>query len=122
MSGDDDRHECRQDGDASKGSGHRPVQRGSRFSKNAAMPSATSLVVVSSDSCACIASSADGSGGVSDAAVHACLPSRTATGAAAASFATYAATSASNVSAGKTRETNPIAYAVLASKRSPVSM
>src|SRR3954453_21462417 len=108
MSGDDDRHECRQDGDAREGSGHRPVQRGSRLSKNAAMPSATSLVVVSSDSCACIASSAAGSGAVSAAATQAPLPSRTATGAALASLATYASTSASNVSAGKTRETRPI--------------
>src|SRR3954470_4702367 len=122
MSGSHDGHECRQDGDDREGSGHRPVQRGSRFSKNAVIPSATSLVVVSSDSCACMASSADGRGPVSDAAVQACLPSRTATGAAPASFPTYAATSASKVSAGNTRETNPIAYAVLASKRSPVSM
>ena len=70
---------------------------GGRFSKNAAMPSATSLVVVSNDSCACIASSAIGSDGVSVAAIHAALPSRTAAGGAAASFATYARHRRSNV-------------------------
>src|SRR6059058_4233505 len=111
MSGDHDRHECRQDGDARKGSGHRPVQRGSRLSKNAAIPSDTSLVVVSSDSCACIASSAAGSDAVSVEATHAAFPRRTATGAAFASLSTYALTSASKVSAGNTRETSPIMYA-----------
>ena len=52
------------------------------------MPSATSVVVVSNDNWACIASSAIGSDGVSVAAIQAALPSRTATGGAAASFAT----------------------------------
>src|SRR3954453_19611109 len=105
-----------------RGAAQRPDQFGGRFSKNAAMPSATSLVVVSNDSWACIASSAAGSGAVSAPATHAAFPSRTATGAAAASLATYAVTASSKPSSGRTRETRPMAYAVRASNRSPVSM
>ena len=78
-------------------------------------------MVVSSESWACIASSA-GTSGVSSAERNAALPRRTATGGLRASAATMSSTSAAKLSSGSTRLTSPTVCASPAGIRRPVSI